>query len=147
MININEEIKKSMYSQDRERLAVLRGLKSALSNASLQGGNINKELSVNEFTNVVRKQVKQRQDSVALFEKGGRSELAAKEKAEIEVLNEFLPKSLTDSEIDDIVIKAIGQVQATTKRQMGQVMKFATEAAAGRVDGKILSAKISAKLI
>lgn len=146
-MNLNEEIKKSMFAQDRERLNVLRGLKNALSNASLQGGNINKELSQTEFVNVVRKQIKQRNDSATIYAQGGRLELVAKEEREAEILNEFLPLSLTDAEIDDIVERAINRVQATSRKDMSATMKVANEQAAGRVDGKILSAKISARLV
>jgi len=92
--------------------------------------------------NVIRKQVKQRQESVQGFEKGGRPDLAEKERKEIEYLAEYLPAPLAESEIQQLVKEAIEEVGATSKAQMGAVMKVATEKAAGRVEGKILSQSV-----
>lgn len=146
-MNIDSEIKKAMLAGDRGRANTLRSLKSAASNAALLTGNIGNALSQTELLNVVRKQIKQRQDSIEQFTRGGRADLAAKEEQEVQVLQEFLPKSLTNDEIDAIVDKSLLHFQATSKRDMGKVMKFAAELAGGRVDGKTLSAKISAKLV
>jgi uncharacterized protein len=77
-------------------------------------------------------------DSIESFEKGGRPELAAKERKEIEFLTEYLPKALDENEIDQLVKDAIGEVLATSRAQIGAVMKIATEKAAGRIEGKKL---------
>jgi uncharacterized protein YqeY len=95
---------------------------------------------------VIRKQVKQRLDSIESFEKGGRPELAAKERKEIDYLAEYLPKPLAEEEIRQLVREAIAQAGATSKAQMGAVMKIVTEKAAGRVDGKTLSQAVQKAL-
>lgn len=94
----------------------------------------------------VRKQIKQREDSIAQFQQAGRTELAEKEKAEIAVLERFLPKPLSDSEIENLVAAALAETGATTKAQMGAVMKLVTERAAGRADGKVLSQAVMKRL-
>lgn len=144
---INEHIKAAMFTLDKERLVVLRTLKTALSNAALQSGNINKPLDDLEVIATIRKQIKSREDSVRLFTEARRLELAEKEQWEISVLETYLPQPLTDEEINKIINSAINTVQATSKREMGKVMKLALEACGGRVDNKTLSAKIGAKLI
>jgi uncharacterized protein YqeY len=83
--------------------------------------------------------LKKRQDSVGAFEKGGRQDLADKEKAEAEILSAYLPQALTPDEVEALVKGVIAEVGATSKAQMGAVMKLATERAAGRADGRALS--------
>jgi uncharacterized protein YqeY len=95
---------------------------------------------------VIRKQVKQRMDSIESFEKGGRPELAAKERKEIDFLAAYLPKPLTEEETDQLVKEAVAEAGATSKAQMGAVMKIATEKAAGRIDGKKLSQAVQKAL-
>jgi uncharacterized protein YqeY len=103
-------------------------------------------LDDSEVTAVIRKQVKQRQDSIAGFEKGGRPELAAKEAAEMDVLNTYLPKAMGPLEIAALVREAIAEAGATSKAQMGAAMKAATAKAAGRVDGRSLSQEVQRQL-
>jgi uncharacterized protein YqeY len=86
--------------------------------------------------------MKKRQDSIESFEKGGRPELAAKEKSEAEILAAYLPKALAPEEMEALVKAVIGEIGATSKAQMGAVMKLATERAAGRADGRALSAVV-----
>jgi uncharacterized protein YqeY len=95
---------------------------------------------------VVRKELKKRQDAIDGFEKGNRPDLAAKEKAEAEILAAYLPRALSADEISALVTAAIAEAGATSKAQMGAVMKVATEKAAGRADGKALSAAVAAQL-
>ena len=143
---INDDIKAAMLSKDSAALNVLRQLKNAISNFALSGGNINTQLSDLEVLGLIRKQIKQREDSIALFQQGGRLELASKEIAEIAILERYLPKALSDEEVDAIIQAIIAESGATTKKQMGQVMKLALEKCSGRVDNKTLSSKIGAKL-
>ena len=91
---------------------------------------------------MIRRQIKQRQDSVEGFEKGGRPELAAGERAEIEILSAYLPTPLSPEEVVALAKEAIAEAGATSKQQMGSVMKIATAKAAGRTDGKTLSAAV-----
>jgi uncharacterized protein YqeY len=95
---------------------------------------------------VLRKQVKQRQDSVAGFEKGGRPQLAEKERREIGILSGYLPQPLTTEEVASIVQAAIAETGASSKAQMGQVMKIVNEKTAGRADGRTLSEAIQKAL-
>jgi len=136
---IEADLKDAMRAKQAERLSVLRMAKSALMNATIEKYGAGGKLPDPEALVVIRKQVKQREDSIAGFESGGRLELADKERREREILTEYLPKPLSDEEIKALVQDAIIQSKATSKAQLGQVMKIATEKAAGRVDGKTLS--------
>ena len=88
---------------------------------------------------MVQKEVKKRRDSVEQFEKGGRPELAEKEKKEIAILEEFLPKALSPEELEQLVKATIAEVGATSKKDMGAVIKAVQAKAAGRADGKSIS--------
>jgi len=143
---IDHDLKEAMKAKQIDRLAVIRLLKSALKNAAIEKGGANAVLDDQESLVVIRKQVKQRQDSVEGFEKGGRTELAAKEKAEIEILNTYLPKPLSAEELVQLVKEAIAETGATSKAQMGNVMKIATAKAAGCADGRALSQEVQKQL-
>jgi uncharacterized protein len=143
---IDADLKNAMRLRDAERLSVLRLIKSALTNAAIEKRRAAGGLADSEAVGVIRKQVKQRLDSIESFEKGGRPELAAKERKEIDYLAEYLPKPLEEEEIRQLVREAITQAGATSKAQMGAVMKIVTEKAAGRVDGKTLSQAVQKAL-
>src|SRR6202041_269397 len=123
-----------------------RLVKSALTNAAIEKRGATGGLEDSEAVGVIRKQVKQRLDSIESFEKGGRPELAAKERKEIDYLTGYLPQPLTENEINQLVRDSIAQAGATSKAQMGAVMKIASEKAAGRIDGKTLSQAIQKAL-
>jgi len=95
---------------------------------------------------VIRKQIKQRQDSITQFEEASRPELAEKEKDEILVLEKYLPTPLTDEEINVVVAEAISETGASSKADMGKVMKAAQVKADGRADGKLLSQLVAKAL-
>lgn len=141
---IDADLKDAMRAKDAGKLAVLRGLKSALKYAAIEKSDAG--LDDAAATQVIRKQVKQRQDSIESFEKGGRPELAAKEKAELEILNGYLPKGLSEEELTALVRETIAEVGATSKAQMGAVMKALQAKAVGRADGKALSAEVHKQL-
>jgi len=143
---IDQDIKEAMKARQAERLGVLRMLKSAVKNVAIEKGGASAVLDDPEVSAVIRKQVKQRMDSIEGFEKGGRPELAAKERAEIEVLSTYLPKALSEEELSALVKEAVAEAGATSKAQMGAVMKIATAKAAGRVDGKSLSQEVQRQL-
>jgi uncharacterized protein len=143
---IDADLKDAMRSKDAERLSVLRMVKSALTNAAIEKRLVTGGLADSEAVGVIRKQVKQRRDSIESFEKGGRPELAAKERKEIEFLAEYLPRPLEEDEINQLVKDAIAEAGATSKAQMGAVMKIATEKAEGRVEGKKLSQAVQKAL-
>ena len=141
---IDADLKDAMRAKAAGKLAVLRGLKSALKYAAIEKADA--ALDDSAAVQVIRKQVKQRQDSIESFEKGGRPELAAKEKEELEILNAYLPKGLSPEELSALVRETIVEVGATSKAQMGAVMKALQAKVAGRADGKTLSAEVQKQL-
>lgn len=141
-----EDIKTAMRAKDATALNALRALKSALTNASIEKGSLSTVLDNSEAMAVVRKQIKQRLDSIEQFEKAGRAELAATEKAEIEILSRYLPAALTEEQLLAILEQAVADTGATGKADMGKVMKRAQELAEGRADGKVLSAAVMKRL-
>jgi uncharacterized protein YqeY len=137
---INAELKASMLAKDAERTGALRMLKSAVGYVQIE-----KKVDVlpdADVLAVVQKEAKKRRDSIEEFDRGGRAELAAKERAELKVLEEFLPKQLSSEETEELVKAAIAEVGATSKKDMGAVMKAAQAKAAGRADGKVMSALV-----
>jgi len=143
---IDSDLKDAMRAKDATRLGVLRMLKSALKYAAIEKSGPEAELADAEATQVIRKQAKQRQDSIDSFEKGGRPELAAKEKQELEILNSYLPQQLSAEELSQLVRETIASLGATSKAQMGMVMKELQTKAAGRADGKTLSQEVQRQL-
>ena len=143
---IDNDLKEAMKAKQAERLGVLRMLKAALKNVAIEKGGAAAVLDDAEATAVIRKQVKQRQDSIEGFTKGNRPELAAKEQAEMEILNTYLPKAMSPEDLAALVKEAIAEAGATSKAQMGAVMKVASAKAAGRVDGKALSMEVQRQL-
>ncbi len=127
-------------------MTVLRMLKSALKYAAIAKSGAETELSDADAAQVIRKQAKQRQDSIESFEKGGRADLADKEKEELSILNGYLPQGMSAGEVARIVRETIVEVGATSKAQMGAVMKALQVKVAGRVDGKTLSAEVQKQL-
>ena len=136
---VDNDIKDAMRARETVRLNALRLLKSAMKNAAIEKGGAESTLDDAEASAVIRKQIKQRHDAIEGFEKGDRPELAAAERAEIEVLSAYLPAALSTDEVTALAREAIAEAGAISKQQMGAVMKIATAKAAGRVDGKTLS--------
>ena len=143
---ITEDMKTAMREKNTVALNTVRMLKSAIKNAAIEKGGADAELTDAEVMAVVRKEVKKRQDSIEQYEAAGRDELADQEKAEIEVLNDYLPEPLSSEEIVSIVEAAIAELGATSRKEMGQVMKIVQEKTAGRADGKTLSQAVMSKL-
>jgi len=135
-----------MREKNATKLGVLRMLKAALMNATIEKSGAQGELSDADSTQVIRKQVKQRQDSIESFEKGGRAELAEKEKNELSILQSYLPQAMSADEVSKLVRETISEVGASSKAQMGAVMKAVQAKAAGRADGKTLSAEVQRQL-
>jgi len=128
-----------MIAKDAEKLSVLRMLKSAVKYAAIEKGGADAVPSDLEVIAVVRKEVKKREDSIASFTQAGRTEMAEKEKKEMDFLKTMLPAQLTPEKLEQLVKEAIAEVGATSKAQMGSVMKAAQAKAAGQADGKALS--------
>jgi uncharacterized protein YqeY len=143
---IDSDLKDAMRAKDAARLGVLRMLKSALKYSAIEKSGAEAQLDDAEAIQVIRKQVKQRQDSIESFEKGGRPELAAKEKDELAILQTYLPQGFNADELAKIVGETIGELGATSRAQMGAVMKALQGKVAGRADGKTLSQEVQRQL-
>jgi uncharacterized protein YqeY len=143
---IDSDLKDAMRAKDAVKLGVLRMLKSAIKYSAIDKAGAEGQLDDTEASQVIRKQVKQRHDSIEQFEKGGRPELAAKEKEELAILNAYLPKGLEADELTALVRATIAEVGATSKAQMGAVMKALQGKVAGRADGKTVSQEVSRQL-
>jgi uncharacterized protein len=143
---VDEDLKEAMRAKNASKLGVLRMLKSALTYAAIEKSGAEGKLTDAETAQVIRKQVKQRQDSIESFEKGGRAELVAKEKEELSILQSYLPQAMSADELAKAVRETITEVGATSKAQMGAVMKALQTKVAGRADGKALSAEVQKQL-
>ena len=137
---IRTDLTAAMKAQEKDRLSTLRMLQSAIKNEQINAGH---ELSDEEAMTVIRKAVKQRQDSIEQYTKGNRPELAEKERAEMELLKTYLPPELSDEEIESGVREIIASTGAQSKKDMGKVMKEATGRYKGRVDGKKIQEIVS----
>ena len=143
---VDSDLKEAMRAKDVTKLGVLRMLKSALKYAAIAKSDAEAELSDAEAVQVIRKQAKQRQDSIESFEKGGRAELADKEKQELAILNTYLPQGMSPDELAKVVRETIAELGATSKAQMGAVMKALQAKVGGRADGKTLSVEVARRL-
>lgn len=141
---IISDLTASMKAQDSARTSTLRMVKAGVVNREIEKGG---ELDDEELAKLLRSMVKQRRDSVEQFEKGGRPELAAKEQAEIEVIEAYLPQGASVEEIEQAVSAAIAETGAASMKDMGKVMKAAQAALAGKnADGRTVSETVKAKL-
>ncbi len=130
---VRADMTEAMKAQQKERLSTIRMLQAALKNEQI---NVGHELSDEEALSVIRKAVKQRQDSIEQYTNAGRTELADKERAEIEVLKGYLPPELSDAELESGLREIIASTGSQSKKDLGKVMKEATARYKGRVDGK-----------
>lgn len=144
--SITAGMKAAMLGKDPVTLGALRSLKAALQNAQVAKGNAHEQLSDSEAQNVVRKQIKQREDAISMYEQAGRPELAEKERVEIKALAGFLPVEMTEAEILPILEAVITELGATSKKDMGRVMKEMQARTAGAAPGKLLSRMVGARL-
>lgn len=141
---IISDLTASMKAQDSARTSTLRMVKAGIVNREIEKGS---ELNDDELAKLLRSMVKQRKDSVEQFEKGGRPELAAKEQAEIEVIETYLPQAASQDEIEQAVAAAIAETGAASLKDMGKVMKAAQAALAGKnADSRAVSESVKAKL-
>ncbi len=141
--SIKSEIVKAMKEHNKERLNVLRMVK-----ASVDLEHIDKKVEINDelVLSVVLKQVKMREDSIEQYSKTSRSDLVEKETMELSILKEFLPKPLTDSEVDELISEAIDEIKPEGMKDMGKVMGYLSPKVKGRTDQKALSMKIKERL-
>ena len=141
---IISDLTASMKAQDAPRTSTLRMVKAAMMNREIEKGG---ELDDDDLMKLLRSLVKQRRDSVEQYEKGGRQDLAEKEKIEIETIETYLPQAASREAIEAAVTAAITETGASTMKDMGKVMKAAQSALTGKnPDGRMLSEIVKAKL-
>ena len=140
---IDQDTKEALKKKNNLRLNVLRMLKSEIGYKEIEKGS---ELSDDEVISVLCSSVKKRKDSIEQFEKGGREDLVAREKAELEEILKYLPKQLTEEELCRIISQAIKEVDATGPSDLGKVMKQVMPEVLGRADGKRVNQLVSSQL-
>lgn len=138
---VSEDIKKAMLAKDRVRLEALRGIKKEFIEAKTAKG-ADGTLTDEAATKVLVKMAKQRRESAAIYTEQNRPELAETELAEAAVIDEYLPKQLSDEELTAELRKIIAETGATDAKMMGKVMGVATKKLAGRADGRAISARV-----
>jgi hypothetical protein len=143
---ILEDMKTAMKAKDTVALNVVRNLKSALKYAAIEQLGADGELDDAGAIPVIRKEIKKRQDSVASYEAAKRQDLVDVEKAEIAVLEKYLPAAMSTEDVIKLVEAVIAELGATTKKDMGGVMKLLQERTEGRADNKTLSREVSKRL-
>ncbi|MEQ7214502.1 GatB/YqeY domain-containing protein [Enterococcus asini] len=134
---LNTDMKTAMRAKDKERLAVIRMLKASLQNEEIKVGH---ELNADEELTILSREMKQRRDSLAEFEKAGREDLSEKVKIEIAIVENYLPAQLTDEEIRQIVAQAIADTGATSAKEFGKVMAAVMPKVKGKADGNQVNA-------
>ena len=147
MDRIGEEIKAAMKSKDKVRLETVRSIKKVLlekqtSSEVGSGGT----LSESQELEVLMQQAKQRRDAIAQYRQAGREDLAAQEAAELEIIEEYLPRQLSEAEIAAVVDEIVGQVGATSPKDMGKVMGPVMQQLKGQADGKMVQKIVKEKL-
>ena len=140
---IQDAMKTAMKSGNKERLAVIRLMMSAMKQVEVDERI---ELDDNRVLGILDKMVKQRRESISQFQAGGRSDLADKEQAEIEIIADFLPQALTEAEIETIINSAISETGAASMKDMGKVMGIVKPQITGRADMGAVSGKIKSLL-
>lgn len=140
---IKEEMKTAMKSGDRDRLKVIRLILAAINQIEIDSRTI---LEDNDIIKTINKMVKQRRDSIAQFSKGGRDDLVEIETNEIAILENYLPKKLSDNELDTIIAEAVSNLKADNMKDMGKVMNTVKHAIEGRADMSLVSSKVKARL-
>ena len=141
--DVARDTKEAMKSRDKGRVTALRMISAALKNAEIEKGQ---PLNDDEEMAVLRRQVKQREESAEAYRNGGREEQAEAEAQEAELVRVYLPKPLSDEELEALVDRAIAETGATSMREMGAVMRRANAMAAGRADGRKLSGVVRGRL-
>ena len=140
---IQQDVKSAMKERDKPRLGALRMLGAALKNGQIEAG---RPLEEEEEQTILRRQLKQREESAEAFRKAGREDQAAAEAAEADVVRAYLPRPLSPEELNDVVDTAIQETGATNMRDMGKVMGRATQLSEGRAEGRELSALVKERL-
>ena len=136
---IQNDLKAAMLAKDKVALASIRGIKAAILLAKTAEGGQKDTIEDAELVKIIQKLVKQRKESAAIYTQQNRPELAENELAEVAVMEKYLPKSLSEEEVEAAVREIIAQVGASSMADMGKVMGVATKQLAGQADGRVIS--------
>jgi hypothetical protein len=142
---ISDDIKKAMLARDAQRLEALRGIKKEFLEAKTAKGS-DGNLTDEKAIQILSKMIKQRKESADIYNQQSRPELAAEEMAQAAVIEEYMPKQLTDEELTAAINDIIARVGATSAKEMGKVMGVATKELAGKAEGRAISAKVKSLL-
>ncbi|MGA9174916.1 MAG: GatB/YqeY domain-containing protein [Thermoactinomyces sp.] len=140
---LNEDMKLALKNKEKTKLSTIRMLKSSIKKVEIDK---RRPLTDEEVLEVVLREVKQRQDSLAEYEKAGRDDLVKKEKEEMEILRSYLPEQMTEDEVKALVKQVIQEVGASTKADMGKVMGALMPKVKGRADGRLVNRLVSEAL-
>ncbi|MDF7637659.1 GatB/YqeY domain-containing protein [Leuconostocaceae bacterium ESL0958] len=143
LTTVQDDMKTAMKAKDKEKLSVVRQIKSAVMNEQI---NLGHDLTEEEELTVLSREVKQRQDSLAEFKAADRTDLAAATQKELDILASYLPEPLSEAEVSDIITAAIEQTGASSMADMGKVMGIVNGQTKGRADGKAVAAAVKAAL-
>lgn len=134
---LNSDMKQAMKNREKDKLSVIRMVKASLQNEGIKLGK--QELSEDEEITVLSRELKQRKDSLQEFDKAGRQDLVEKLQSEIEIVEAYLPKQLSEDELNAIVTQAIAETNATSKADMGKVMSAVMPKVKGKADGSLVN--------
>lgn len=137
--DLQSQLKESMLAKDTEKTSVLRMLISAVTYSEIQKGGAGYNATDEDVLAVVQKEAKQRRDSIAEYKKANRTDLVDKEQNELNILQAYLPKQMTEDEIKELVKKAIDQTGATSVQDLGKVMGILVPQTKGKADGAMVS--------
>ena len=140
---INNDLKEAMKSKDSFRLSVIRMVKGAM---QLAKPNPREELTDDDVITVISKQIKMRNDSIKEFEAAGRSDLVEQNKKEIEILNTYMPKQLSEEELTEIIDKVFEEVKPTSQKDMGLIMKNISPLVKGKADMSLVNKLVKERL-
>jgi uncharacterized protein len=140
---LEDNFKRALKAQDKIRISTLRMLRAAIKNKEVERRG---KLEDQEILSLIKGMIRQGKDSIEQFEKGGRPDLAEKERAEIEIYTAFLPVQATPSEIEETINQVIQEVQASGLKDMGKVMKGSMARLAGRADGQLIQSIVKQRL-
>lgn len=141
---LNEDMKSAMKNKEKERLSVIRMIKSSLQNEAIKLGK--SQLSDDEEMTVLSREVKQRKESLQEFKKAGRQDLVEKTEKELAVVSQYLPQQLSEDELRQIIRQTISEVQATSRKDMGKVMAAVMPKVKGRADGSLVNQIVQKEL-
>ena len=140
---LNNDIKTAMKAKDKETLAVLRMIKTAVQAAEIDK---KEELNAEEELTILAREAKQRRESLAEFVKAGRDELVSKTEAEIEIVERYLPKQLSVEEVKEVIATVAEKIGATTQKEFGKLMGAVMQELKGKADGNVIKEQVKAHL-